>query len=92
MSQGISRQFEIINQLGLHARAAAKLVGVSSKFACEVFIQKGASQVSGKSILGVMTLAASKGTYVTVTCNGDDQDAALEAIGSLIADRFGEEA
>lgn len=92
MSQGISRDYEIINQLGLHARAAAKLVGISSKFKCDIYIQKGQAQVSGKSILGVMTLAASKGTTVTVTCKGDDEAAALDAIGDLIADRFGEEA
>lgn len=82
--------FEIINELGLHARAAATLVRVTSKFACQVEITKDGQTVNGKSILGMMTLAAAMGSSITVECAGADEDAALAAIEAVIADRFGE--
>ncbi|MCA9537916.1 MAG: HPr family phosphocarrier protein [Myxococcales bacterium] len=90
MSKGISRQFTIVNKLGLHARASATLVRVASQFSSEVFVAKDGQAVNGKSILGMMTLAAAKGSTVTVTCDGTDQDKALAAIGEVIANRFGE--
>lgn len=82
--------FEIINELGLHARAAATLVRVTSRFSCAVAVSKDGQTVNGKSILGMMTLAAAKGSTIEVRCEGDDAAAAIEAIGALIADRFGE--
>jgi phosphocarrier protein len=90
-SDGVSRQFVIANQLGLHARAAATLVRVASQFQAEVTIRKGDQAVNGKSILGMMTLAAAKGTPIVVTCQGQDQDKALDAIGACIQNKFGED-
>lgn len=90
MSDGISQDFTIINKLGLHARASAKLVKIANTFGAEVTIIKDGQAVNGKSILGLMTLAAAKGTQITVRCTGADQDAALTAIGACINDRFGE--
>lgn len=87
----ITQTFEITNKLGLHARAAATLVRVTGKFGCAVEIAKGEQLVNGKSILGMMTLAAAMGSRVTVTCEGDDQDAAMAAIGACIQNKFGEE-
>ncbi len=90
MSQGVSQEFRIENALGLHARASATLVRVASRFPCEVFVSKDGQTVNGKSILGMMTLAAAQGSIVTVTCTGKDQDAALAAIGACIRGKFGE--
>lgn len=84
------REFIIINKLGLHARAAAKLVTEASRFACDVKINRGNRTVSGKSIMGVMMLAAGKGTSVKLIAEGSDAEAALDAIGALIARRFDE--
>jgi len=91
VGEGKSKRFVISNQLGLHARAAATLVRVANGFAAEVTVQKGEQAVNGKSILGIMTLAASKGTPVVVTCVGDDEDDALTAIGECIDNKFGED-
>jgi phosphocarrier protein HPr len=88
----IRRDFLISNTLGLHARAAATLVKTTSRFRCEVNLGRvGQAPVNAKSILGVMTLAAAKGTAVTVSCEGPDQEEALAAIGQVIDNRFGEE-
>lgn len=91
MSDPRSQVFYITNRLGLHARAAATLVRVTGKFTSEVHIEKDGQRVNGKSILGLMTLAAAKGTEITVICAGADQEAAIEAIGTCINGRFGEE-
>lgn len=91
MADAARATFEIINELGLHARAAATLVRVTSKFACQIEIHKDGQTVNGKSILGMMTLAAAMGSSVSVTCTGADAEAALAAIGAVIADRFGED-
>jgi phosphocarrier protein HPr len=91
MSEGLSREFEITNKLGLHARASATLVRVASKFKSDVTITKDGQGVNGKSILGMMTLAAAKGSSITVTCTGEDQAAAMDALGECIENRFGEE-
>lgn len=88
----VSKDFEIVNRLGLHARASAVLVKVAARFRSSVTIAKGGQAVNGKSILGMMTLAAAKGSTVTVECDGDDEAAALDAIGACIAGRFGEDA
>ncbi len=82
--------FTIINKLGLHARAAAKFVTTASTFNADISVRRDGREVNGKSIMGVMMLAAAKGTDITVSADGDDADAALKAIGELIADYFGE--
>lgn len=87
----MEKSVEIINKLGLHARAAAKLVTLASKFSAEIRVRKEAREVSGKSIMGVMMLAAAKGSTITLIAEGDDAQQALDEIAALIADRFGEE-
>lgn len=82
--------FTIINRLGLHARAAAKFVTTASEFSSDILVSRDNRQVNGKSIMGVMMLAAAKGTEVQVTAEGDDAESALQAIGELIANYFGE--
>ena len=81
---------EIVNRLGLHARAAAKLTHVASGFQCEIWISRSGRRVNAKSIMGVMMLAAGKGSKVMLEAQGEDADAALAALTRLIADRFGE--
>ena len=84
------RIFLIVNALGLHARAAAQLVQTSNRYHCEIHVEKDGMEVNGKSIMGVLTLAAAKGTQITVTCTGDDAEAALQALAALIENGFGE--
>ena len=80
----------IVNKLGLHARAAAKLTHIASGFQSEIWLSRSGRRVNAKSIMGVMMLAAGRGSTVTVEADGADADAALAAITQLIADRFGE--
>ena len=80
----------IVNKLGLHARAAAKLTQVASGFRCEVWLSRNGRRVNAKSIMGVMMLAAGRGASITVDAEGDDAEAALAAIGKLFADKFDE--
>jgi len=87
----LEQQITIINKLGLHARAAAKLVKLSSSFDSHVEIEKEGKRVNGKSIMGVMMLAASRGSEVTIYVDGTDEEAANRAICELINDRFGED-
>ena len=86
----VRKEFKIINRLGLHARASAELVKVTNQFAARVTISKGSMTVDGKSILGIMSLAAGQGTEITVHCEGHDCDKAIDAIGELIQNYFGE--
>jgi phosphocarrier protein len=86
----ISREFRINNRLGLHARPSAQLTQVAGKFTSEVYIAKSGRRVNAKSIMGVMMLAAGPGSTVTVDAEGPDEEQAMEAIGALIASRFGE--
>jgi len=86
----ISKQVEIINKLGLHARASTKLTQTASKFASEVWIERNGRRVNAKSIMGVMMLAAAKGAIVTLEANGSDESAAIDALTALIEDYFGE--
>ena len=86
-----SAELTIVNKLGLHARASAKLTQVASGFKSEVWITRNGRRVNAKSIMGVMMLAAGKGATVTVDADGEDADAALSALRALVADRFGEE-
>lgn len=81
---------KIINRLGLHARAAAKFVQTAARFESSVNVSRDDKDVNGKSIMGVMMLAAAQGVEIVITTEGDDSEAALEALASLVADRFGE--
>jgi phosphocarrier protein HPr len=83
--------FTIKNRLGLHARAAALLVKTANKFASEVTIEKDGLEVNGKSIMGILMLAASKGTKITLKVEGRDSVQALQTLGRLIEHKFGEE-
>ena len=87
----IRRQVEIINKLGLHARAAAKFVTLASSFESEVQIALNGNQVNGKSIMGVMMLAAAQGTQLDLLVEGPDEHEAIEKLCELIANRFDEE-
>jgi phosphocarrier protein len=80
----------IINKLGLHARASAKLTQLASSFPCEVWLERNGRRVNAKSIMGVMMLAAAKGSTITIDTEGEQADEALLAIQDLVADRFGE--
>jgi phosphocarrier protein len=86
----LKREIEIINKLGLHARASAKLTQTAGQFASEVFIAKAGRRVNAKSIMGVMMLAAGKGTKVDIEVTGDDEIEAMDAVAALINDKFGE--
>ncbi|MCA9527698.1 MAG: HPr family phosphocarrier protein [Myxococcales bacterium] len=90
MSDAIRGTFQIVNLLGLHARAAATLVRVTSRYKAGITLTKDGQSVNGKSILGIMTLAAARGSFVTVVCEGEDAREALDAIEACIASRFGE--
>jgi phosphocarrier protein len=80
----------IVNRLGLHARAAAKLTHIASGFQSEIWLSRSGRRVNAKSIMGVMMLAAGKGSTVKIDADGPDAEAALAALTQLIADRFGE--
>ena len=80
----------IVNKLGLHARASAKLTQVASGFKCDIWLTRNGRRVNAKSIMGVMMLAAGKGSMLLVEAEGADADAALAAVLKLIADKFGE--
>jgi phosphocarrier protein len=84
------RQVQIINRLGLHARAAAKLVHTANSFRSEIFVGTSEEEVNAKSILGLLTLAATKGTPLTVRAEGDDEEDAVSAVVALFEERFGE--
>ena len=86
----ISRNVTIVNRLGLHARAATRLVNCASDFAAEIIVKKGPRSVNGKSIMGVLTLAAVNGTELTIEAEGADEKQALSAVVGLILNRFGE--
>jgi len=84
------RNIEIINKLGLHARAAAKFVKLATSFECEIQLKRENKTINGKSIMGVMMLAASKGTKVTLLVEGKDERQVADQLEAMIADRFGE--
>lgn len=84
------KEVEIINKLGLHARASAKLTKLASQFKCEVWATRNSRRVNAKSIMGVMTLAANKGSRIQIETIGDDENEALAALVALIEDYFGE--
>jgi phosphocarrier protein HPr len=84
------RTFVIINPLGLHARAAAQLVQIANRYRSEIHVEKDGMEVNGKSIMGVLTLAAAKGTQITVSCEGEDEAPAMESLAKIIEAGFGE--
>lgn len=86
-----SREITILNRLGLHARPSAMFVKVSNRFKSEIWVEKDGEQVNGKSIMGLMMLAAGQGSKLIVTCEGPDAAKALEEIEALIQKRFDEE-
>ena len=86
----IQQEIEIVNKLGLHARASAKLTQLAAQYKSEVWMSRAGRRVNAKSIMGVMMLAAGKGTTVTIETIGDDEDTALQALAGLIDDKFGE--
>ncbi|HKJ72427.1 MAG TPA: HPr family phosphocarrier protein [Gammaproteobacteria bacterium] len=86
----IRRPLRITNKLGLHARAASKLVSVASGYEAEVTLSRDGQEVSGKSIMGVMMLGASRGTDLELITDGPDEEAAADALSGLVEDRFGE--
>lgn len=87
----IEKDTEIVNRLGLHARAAAKLVHTAGGYQSRVTVEKDGEEVDAKSILGVLLLAAAQGTQVTIRCEGADEQEAMRAVTDLIANRFDEE-
>ena len=87
----ITRELTIINRLGLHARPSAMFVKICSRHKADIWVEKDGEQVNGKSIMGLMMLAAGQGSKLRVTCEGDDAEKALEEIESLIQRRFDED-
>ena len=85
------RELPIVNRKGLHARASAKFVQTVERFSSDVTVTRCGETAGGRSIMGLLTLAAAKGTTITVTAKGDDAGPCLDAIASLLANRFGEE-
>jgi phosphocarrier protein len=86
----LQQEVEIVNKLGLHARASAKLTQVAGQFKSDVWVSHNGRRVNAKSIMGVMMLAAAKGSRLVVETDGHDEAQALQALQALIADRFGE--
>jgi phosphocarrier protein HPr len=84
------QEVDIVNKLGLHARASAKLTQLAGSFKCEVWLSRNGRRVNAKSIMGVMMLAAAKGSSLSIETDGPDEDEAMQALTQLIADRFGE--
>ena len=84
------REIEIINKLGLHARASAKLTQTASSFPCEVWISRNGRRINAKSIMGVMMLAAARGSSIRLETSGAEEEAAMAALVALIEDKFGE--
>jgi phosphocarrier protein len=86
----LHQDIEIVNKLGLHARASAKLTQMAGQFKSEIWIARNERRVNAKSIMGVMMLAANKGSTIRLEIDGADEEAAMQALAALIADRFGE--
>jgi phosphocarrier protein HPr len=87
----IEKEVAIVNRLGMHARPAAMFVRVASRFRCEVWVEKEGERINGKSIMGLMMLAAGQGSKLLICCEGPDADKALEEIEELIAGKFNED-
>jgi len=91
VAEATGREVVVVNRLGIHARAAAKFVTLASKFDAEIVVRNERRTVNGKSIMGVMMLAAGKGTRIQILAEGAEADMALEELARLVADRFGED-
>ena len=90
MSSSSRGTFEVRNKLGLHARAATKLVQLASKYPCDILVSRAGQAANAKSVMGVLLLCGSQGTVIEVRARGDKSDEVVTAIGELIRDRFGE--
>lgn len=86
----VKKDFTILNKLGIHARPAAQFVKIANRFQAEVYVEKDGEEVDGKSIMGLMMLAAGNGSVISVTADGPDEAAAIEALGDLIGRKFEE--
>jgi phosphocarrier protein HPr len=91
MIQEVERQFTIINELGMHARAATRFVQVANRYHADVDVEKDGQTVNGKSIMGVLMLVAAQGSVIKVRARGDDAEEAMVALAELIHSKFGEE-
>jgi len=89
--QDVERQFTIINELGMHARAATRFVQVANRYRADVDVEKDGQTVNGKSIMGVLMLVAAQGTVIRVRARGEDAEEAMAALAELITNKFGEE-
>ncbi|MEM6794288.1 MAG: HPr family phosphocarrier protein [Acidobacteriota bacterium] len=87
----VEKDLEIVNRLGLHARAAAKLVHTAAGFSSEITVCREEDEVDAKSILGLLQLGAAQGTHIRIKCEGQDESEAMESVADLISGRFGEE-
>jgi len=90
-SVGYSRRVTVENELGMHARAATQFVQLASKYPCDVFVSKDGQEVNGKSIMGVLLLVAAQGSQIVIRAAGDKAQEAVEALVTLVANKFGEE-
>jgi len=90
-SQKVEKEIAVVNRLGLHARPAAMFVRIASRYRCEVWVDKEGEEVNGKSIMGLMMLAAGKGSTLHLRCEGPDADRAAEEIEELINSKFNED-
>jgi len=86
----VKKDFTILNKLGIHARPAAQFVRIANRFQADIFVERDGEEIDGKSIMGVMMLAAGHGSVITVTAEGTDESAAIAAIGDLIDRKFEE--
>jgi len=91
MSDSVEQRMQIMNELGMHARAATKFVQTANKFQSAVSVEKDGQTVNGKSIMGVLMLVAAKGSWISVRCQGPDSGKAMEALAALVKDKFGED-
>jgi phosphocarrier protein HPr len=87
----VEKEVTIVNRLGMHARPAAQFVKTASRFRCEIWVEKEGEQINGKSIMGLMMLAAGQGSKLLIRCEGPDADRALQELQQLIANRFNED-
>jgi phosphocarrier protein HPr len=90
-TQKVEKEIEVVNRLGLHARPAAMFVRIASRFRCEVWVDKEGEEVNGKSIMGLMMLAAGQGSKLHIRCEGDDASKAIKEIEDLIKAGFNED-
>ncbi|MEO0017327.1 MAG: hypothetical protein RLZZ522_610 [Verrucomicrobiota bacterium] len=86
----VKKDFTILNKLGIHARPAAQFVKIANRFQAEIYVEKDGEEIDGKSIMGLMMLAAGHGSVVTISADGPDEVVAIEAIGDLIGRKFEE--